>query len=270
MAARDSATLSDALTSLATRLDRCAFAVLPGRQATPDLAWAAARQVVDAAASHDTLCRRFGPLRVLAEYAMPSPGAAHRDFQVLHLDFGVPLGRAAHADVARYTVLYVDSRSNGSGAATRVVPLRELAAQRRWPTSHDIATRLRTRRDDPDLSEGVLARVVEAADGSAELPDKAGASFLCGLEFDTVDAEHAYFADHGLDVADAEQRVVLEPGQVLVFDNLRCAHGRLGVRRTEELHQLCLGFADLSVADQDTVLLHTLDELTGAGHPLRR
>lgn len=261
---------SDVLTGVAAplqllgrRLIARSFVVLPDRYPTPDLAWAAARRVVAVAAAEDELCRRLSPLEVVAEYRMPSPGAVQRGFQVLHLDFGVPLGRAVGADIARYTVLHLDAVAPGSGAATRIVALADLARQRRWPGAQLIATRLQSRVDDPDLSEGVFARIVEAADASTELPAKTSAAFLCGLEFDSVEDEQSYLADHGLDVAAVEQRVVLQPGQTLLFDNLRCVHGRLGLRRTEELHQLCLGFTSLPPAEQQAVLLHTLSRLTG-------
>jgi hypothetical protein len=142
------------------------------------------------------------------------------------------------------------------------VSLDDLVTQRPWPEPQDVAKRLRSHEDDPNHSEGVLARIVEAADGSAQLPSKTSAAFLCGLEFDTIEAERNYLADHGLNLDRAEHQIVLQPGRALIFDNLRCAHGQLGTRRAEELHQLCIGFASLSPADQNSVLLHTLSRLT--------
>jgi hypothetical protein len=81
-------------------------------------------------------------------------------------------------------------------------------------------------RDDREYIEGSLARIVEAsAGGVPTLPSvKAVPELLCGLEFDTLQAEHDFLARHGLHVEAVE--VALAPGQLLVFDNLAVAHGR--------------------------------------------
>lgn len=238
------------------------FVVLPGPYGGPAAAWAGADAVLRAAAADDDLCRRFPPLDVVADYTMPPPGAGQRAFQVLHLDFGLPLALAPRVDVARYTVLHVDRAAAGSGAATRIVPLTALARQRRWPTPAALVATLRGRADDPDVAEGVLARIVEAADGAAALPAKTRAGFRCGLEFDRIEAEYAYFAGHGIDLRAVERQIVLAPGQVLIFDNLGCAHGRLGLRATRELHQHCVGFAAVTQDGQHAILRHVLTGLT--------
>ena len=219
--------------------------------------------MIKGAAADDELCHELGPLEVVADYTMPLPEAEQRDFQVLHIDFGVPLGLATHVDVARYTVLHVDADAAASGAATRIVPLSACRAARRWPAPLEWTARLRRRDGDPDVSEGVLARLIEAADQSTELPAKTDLTFRCGLEFDNIEAETRYLAAHGITVAVVERRVVLRPGHALILDNLRCAHGRVGKRNTAELHQRCLGFARLPSADQSMVLLHVLAEITG-------
>jgi hypothetical protein len=57
-----------------------------------------------------------------------------------------------------------------------------------------------------------------------------------------------------MDLAKAERRVVLGPQELLVIDNLRTAHGRLGRRREGELHQLCLGYRSLARISQRVLL----------------
>jgi hypothetical protein len=70
------------------------------------------------------------------------------------------------------------------------------------------------------------------------------------MEFGSLAEERAFLAVRGLDVQRVEQEVLLEPGELLVFDNLTTAHGRIGVRAPGELHQLCLGYRGLDPARQ--------------------
>jgi hypothetical protein len=120
------------------------------------------------------------------------------------------------------------------------------------------------RRHEHEPSEGILARIVEAADRTMDLPNKGSREFLCGLEFDSLSAERRFFARHHLDLRSSEQLVVLAPGEILIFDNLACAHGRIGSRRTHELRQVCFGFAGVSADHQRRVLAHSLDALVSA------
>ena len=65
--------------------------------------------------------------------------------------------------------------------------------------------------------------------------------FLCGLEFDSLSAELTFFSRYGLRIADAEIEMAIEPGGLLVFDNLAVAHGRRGTRQPGELRQRVFG-----------------------------
>jgi hypothetical protein len=238
------------------------FHVLPGTFASPHEALALARAEADEVRLRSAAGTALPPLDVVAHYVMPTPEAPGRPFQPLHMDFGIPLGKVEVVDVAAYTLLFLDPGVAPSGAATRIILLRDLGRQRRWPSAPELATRLLDREDDADLAEGVLARIVEAADRTSTLPRKSDPSFRCGLEFDSIDEETAFFSEHGLDLPAVEVRVALQPGQALLFDNLRCAHGRLGQRTVGELHQLCLGYPALPTAAQRAVLLHSLRQLT--------
>ena len=65
--------------------------------------------------------------------------------------------------------------------------------------------------------------------------------FLCGLEFDSLAAETTFFARHGLSIDDVEISIDLQPGELLLFDNLAMAHGRRGTRKPGELRQRMFG-----------------------------
>jgi hypothetical protein len=228
-------------------------------------AWSWARAVFCEAAREDALGAGMPPLGVVGQFTIPPAGARCRDFQTLHLDFGLPLSPEQPTHVARFTALYVD-RDRAPNARTRIVPLDGLLGQRAWVEPELLLERLRRyARTNAGTEcrggyvEGILARLVEAADDTPTLPRSADAGFLCGMEFESLAHERDHFAERGLDLEAVEQRVVLGPGQMLLLDNLATAHGRLGVREPLELHQLCVGFRNLAFSEQSVLLRRVLE-----------
>ncbi len=237
------------------QLGQCGFAWVREPLADVEQAFDAARALVDARRAMD------GPatLSLIGDFVLAPPdGGESREFQTLHFDFGLPLDPKVAHDVARYTALHVARSFGRSSAATRLVPLGALLSQRRWPSPAETLERLiaygRTHgawNDDRGYVEGSLARVVEAAAGAPALPSvKVQRDFLCGMEFDTLDAETHFFERHSLALAEVEIEVPLLPGELLVFDNLAVAHGRRGARQPGELHQWVFGERNLGVARQ--------------------
>jgi hypothetical protein len=173
-------------TTDAAALVRDGFVVLPETYASTTAAWTAARAVMSGVDSRDLLCSGAGPsLEPVGEFVIPPPDRPQRDFQALHVDFGVPLGTSERVDVARYTALYVDPDMPASRARTRLVPLRRLAGQRDWPGPDELARRLPGRLGT-DGSAGVLGRLIEAVDRTFDLPSQDSPGFLCGLEHTTL------------------------------------------------------------------------------------
>jgi len=103
--------------------------------------------------------------------------------------------------------------------------------------------------------------VIEAAVAASPLlPSvKADPDFLCGMEFDSLSAELAFFRRHALDVEEVALELALRPGQLMVFDNLALAHGRRGCRRPGELHQRVFGHRQLSPVEQRALRERVLD-----------
>jgi hypothetical protein len=206
------------------------FVRITGPFARTQDAWAAARALIDAASADD------GPLAVIGDFVLPPPGGPpSRDFQTLHLDFGIPLAPVVPADVARFTALHVGADVPPSRAVTR-----RFAAYGNSHGAWDVTA---------GYVEGSLARIVEAALGDTPiLPSVRGESgFLCGTEFSSVAEEVEFFRRRGLAVEPVGTEVCLRPGELLVFDNLAIAHGRRGRRRPGELNQRIFGHQALTV-----------------------
>ncbi len=237
-----------AMRDSAAELSSHGFAQINGPFRTSDEAFDVAGGLVE-------MCRLehgLQPLSVIGDFVVPPLEAGPtRDFQTLHFDFGLPLDPKVEGDIARYTALHVPADVAGVQAVTRLVGLAALLGQRSWPPRAQLVERLtsygRTHGawdDEEGYVEGSLARMIEAA--TAELPPilpsvKVEPEFLCGLEFDSLSSELTFFARHGLRIHDVEIDVPLQPGELLVFDNLAVAHGRCGTRQPGELRQRVFG-----------------------------
>jgi hypothetical protein len=239
-----------------TELNDRGFVWIRGAFRSSEEAFGAADALIDACCAANGLAE----LALMGDFVLPPiDGQPTREFQTLHFDFGLPLDPKLDQDVARYTALHIQSGAGDVSAVTRLVALARLLSQRSWPPYNELLDELvaygRTHGawdDARGYLEGSLARVVEAAAASSlRLPSvKADPGFLCGMEFDSLRSEVAFFEQHGLRVKDVEVELDLRPGELLVFDNLALAHGRRGVRRPGELHQRVYGHQRLSPAAQ--------------------
>lgn len=246
------------------------FTHVAGPFATEEEAFAVAARLTGAA-----LNRPPAPLEVIGDFVVPPAGGPpSRDFQTLHLDFGLPLVPRRPGDLARFTALHVPADAAPSSATTRLVALDALLAQRAWPDRDELLRRLAAYGethgawdDAAGYVEGSLARIVEAAAGGPPvLPSvKADPAFLCGNEFAGLGAEEAFFAAHGLSVGAVAVEVALAPGELLVFDNLAVAHGRRGVRPAGELRQRVFGHRALDVGAQRALRDGVLSSFAAGG-----
>ena len=237
---------------------------LPGAYVHLEDAWSAAQRLIEGA-------RPAGPeLTIVGDFVIPAPdGAVDRGFQALHIDFGLPLSPRRPTDIARFTALHVPEATPPTDAVTRLVPLRSLLG----PSSierEEMLARLAAYGethgawdDDAGYTEGILARIVEAALGDTPVlaSVKTTSGFLCGTEFGSLADEVAFFAERGIRLDRLSVEVCLQPGELLVFDNLALAHGRRGHRRPGELHQRLFGYRSVLPVDQAALRDRTLDAL---------
>jgi hypothetical protein len=249
---------------MAAELNSDGFLQIDGPFATSDAAFSTAGDLIEAC----RLERGLAPLSIIGDFVVPPlDGATTRDFQTLHFDFGLPIDPKISQDVARYTGLYVPTDVVEVQAATRLVSIVSLLGQRSWPAPAELLARLvaygQTHGawdDNQGYTEGSLARLIEAAASSSSpiLPSvKAEPDFLCGWEFDSLPSELAFFARYGLQVREVEIEISLDPGELLIFDNLAVAHGRRGTRQPGELCQRIFGH-HLQPAEQCTLRDQTL------------
>jgi len=183
----------------------------------------------------------------------------HTGFQALHYDMGQPFLTDHPQTMYVLSALYrpFDLPPNPEGK-TRLVILEKLLKQK--PFSKNAEKKLidyvREHGDgwlEPNKHNtqrlAIFARVLDAVSGLNELTEKIDTMIGQCFEYDIstqgnqgLQAEYAFYAKAGYDLGSVEKQFALEPGQLLIFDNLRCVHGRVGKRHKEELYNYLFGF----------------------------
>lgn len=203
-------------------------------------------------------------------------------FQALHFDMGLPLAPRDQQIGYLFAMLYFPVNGDPGRAETRIVNVDRLLRQRKFHTPAECDARLR------DYAErfgdgwtkprrhitgrlGCFARVVDAMLDQHELVSffdlatwewfREGSGSQDGRE--ELAAEMAWWARHGYRLEEAETRIQLQPGDLLLFNNMSCAHGRIGTRRPEELWQVMWGVPHVGAGEISLIRSHISAALAG-------
>lgn len=191
-------------------------------------------------------------------------------FQALHYDMGMPF--LAEQPQALYTIsaLYRPMESEPNPLAkTRIVSIPTLLSQAHVADRKTLETRLRayirthgdgwttpTAHNTHRLA--IFARVIDALTGQNKLADKIDTMIGQCFDYDHgkggeygLQQEHNFFKDAGFDLSLVEEQIILKPGEMLVFDNMRCVHGRIGQRRKRELINFLYGVKEAKADEID-------------------
>ncbi len=198
-------------------------------------------------------------------------------FQVLHLDMGQPIISKKPQTMYLITGLYAPIDKQGGTAKTRIVSLKGLFADPKWGTSQDIERKLIryvTKYGDGwgDVNTKRLscfARVLDSVSGTTDVAtfrDKTvGQWFQNEKRLDAQESmrnEYHFYKEKGIDLISLERHIQLQPGQVLIFDNTRVVHGRVGKRDAKEVYQFLFGIKNATQKDIQRFRKHFVAELT--------
>jgi len=176
--------------------------------------------------------------------------------QALHFDMGQPFWSAEPQLMFTMIGLYFPAGTEPGTTRTRVLPLKGLLDDARWKRGEDWETRLLSYvkahgdgwKEENTHRLACFARVLDALDGNTDLVDyrdKTMAYWFSGADATNGERsmanEQEYFRKKGVDLATRETHVTLKPGELLIVDNTRAAHGRIGNRREKEIFQFLYG-----------------------------
>lgn len=187
-------------------------------------------------------------------------------FQCLHFDYGLPVLAYGEQPLYGVVALYKTPCSERSPSQTRIVRLDALKKATSALGHGEVERRLREyvaeygdgwRLPEPANTGriSIFLRFVEAIFSQkkfASLIESDSANFLIdatqeiGLQTSGIEAERLLLQGLGVDLRSGEERVCLEPGDMLLFDNLAVVHGRIGRRQPRELWQMLFGLRSLS------------------------
>jgi hypothetical protein len=199
-----------------------------------------------------------GEFELLEHSTIPPSGGDAITFLALHFDRGHALFPDKPETVVAFVALYFPVERAPGSAITRVVPLVRLLAKSGWGDRGIIEERLRgyttaygSSWDWDGDSGGRVSCFARVLDGLAAVPGLTNfketpkyqwyATSRAGHEFDSYEGEAQFYQSLGIDMRDAEIGIKLSPGDVLVLNNIRTIHGRLGARQSGEVDQYLIG-----------------------------
>lgn len=228
--------------------------------------------------SNDEVVRRIAPseLELLDESWLPPPDGGTTSYLSLHFDHGHPLFPIQPADLCLYVALYLPSTGRPSVAATRIAALHAFRGVAGWGTAAQVGDRLRRYAQshgsswdwDGDSGHRVscFARVLDALCAPHRLTnfrttprDQWYEISAAGHEFQGFEEEQDFYAYCGVGLSAIEEQVVLRPGELLVVNNVRAVHGRVGRRVPGEVYQFVVGARQV-LPGNVSVLRHFLTE----------
>ena len=198
------------------------------------------------------------PLVVLEEGQIPPENAEPNSFLGLHFEHGHALIPDRAGRAVLFFALYYPYEVPLVAATTRLVDVCELARQRAWGPLDDVQTCLhryaaeRGSRWDWAHESGhrvsCFARILDGLTPPYRLTnfrtlarDEWYTASHGGNELATEEEEFQFYRSCGVNLEPIEQRLVLRPGDLLVVNNVRTIHGRIGSRPSGALRQILFG-----------------------------
>lgn len=198
-------------------------------------------------------------------------------FQALHYDMGQPIISSEPQTMYVIIGLYFPYDTPAGTAKTRLLPLTGLLSDSRFGGKDQVESTLVSYVQEhgdgwADVNTyrlSCFARVIDAVAGTEDLVgyrDKTMAQWFSESENQEGAArlanEHAFYAQRQVPIEQKEKQIQLQPGQLLIIDNMRAVHGRVGKRREKEIYQFMYGVETAQPQDIDQFRKLLVSELT--------
>lgn len=188
-------------------------------------------------------------------------------FQALHWDMGQPFFNEQPQTLYTIGALYRPLGDRNSNAKTRMVSLSPLLNQKSFGSKEEVKEKLLAyvkehgdgwMKPTPVNTHRLacFARVLDALTNQKALCHEIDTMIGQCFTYDTsasgtkgFEEEIAFFKDAGVDLNNVEEQIEILPGQMLVYDNMRTVHGRIGKREPKELINFLFGIKEAKEID---------------------
>lgn len=188
-------------------------------------------------------------------------------FSALHFDHAQPILANSPQLMQTLIGLYCPTESVNASAKTRVVSIASLFSQKKFGTKEEVSTRLMNYAskfgDGWEKPSKVNTKRIACFGRAIDALTEEEALILqwnqrmdewFAAENDTngeksLSKERAFYAERGIDLTKCEEEITLRPGDLLIIDNLRAIHGRIGKRERAEIWQFMFGVQNANSHD---------------------